>query len=97
MSDFEQAVRAEAWAKHLRSKRNHRQARRSSFDAGWSAFAEYLLSDENVEKAAWAIGKADQSPYLNSDQADARTSDHIRGYRMLARAALQAVLGKEQS
>ncbi|WP_193510460.1 hypothetical protein [Cryobacterium sp. BB736] len=30
-------AREKAWGAHLRTKRNHRQARRSSFDAGWDA------------------------------------------------------------
>lgn len=30
-----------AWDAHLRTKRNSRQARRSSFDAGWNAALEH--------------------------------------------------------
>ena len=44
-------LRGEQWQKHLATKQNHRQARRSSFDAGWDAReAEIVGRVSDVER-----------------------------------------------
>jgi len=40
-----------AWAAHLRTKRNHRQARRSSFDAAWNAALAAVAVAPGLEEA----------------------------------------------
>lgn len=51
---------------------------------------DITIPDATVEAAARAIAYADQSPYLNADQAGERMMRAMNGYRMLARKALEA-------
>jgi hypothetical protein len=44
MSDLDEA--AKAWTAHLRTKRSPRQARRSSFDAGWNGAIAWIAKHE---------------------------------------------------
>lgn len=55
MSTTSETPREEAWQAHLRSKHNHRQARRSSFDAGFEAGMRVILAagPRAVAAAAW--------------------------------------------
>ncbi len=61
MSTTSETPREEAWQAHLRSKHNHRQARRSSFDAGFEAGMRVILAagPRAVAAAAWDEGYGD--------------------------------------
>lgn len=99
---IEQAARAEAERRFPDTDeptgRTVRLMLREGFEQGASWLAEYLLSDENVEKAARATFEMDgiDGDYTWADMAE---EDPTRAdiWRADARKVLSAVLGKEPS
>jgi len=47
----DETLRERAWAAHLSTKRNRRQARRGSFDAGWDAAQAAVTDAPGPEEA----------------------------------------------
>lgn len=94
MTDIERAARAAAnnsWKASFVGRANAIE----DFVTGAEWLAEYLLSDENVEKAGTAI-RAELRPERANDGPLYYDHD-VHEYMNMARAALSAVLGKEPS
>lgn len=92
MNDIE---KSQAWASHLATKRNHRQARKSSFDAGWDAalaVSQGEPSDAQVEAACDAFynDPSDITQWNRLADYEGRIADK---YRARMRAALRAAGG----